>query len=225
MVDDKICTDMPCKAEFAGGDGPSRRIMAKFKEEYEKLVPGANDTLKKMKILKKLLQKKWYDANIYVKTNKSIFKNPELFNNYSDEEQTLLDLFRGRLAYRLFYQKVGLLFQTETTETGDQTVPDEMHGFWTAQQKDLFAKVLSDPEMHKLYEPITKMDKFPYHMRPTDSNILKNEIAAAVAGKVPTGGRKRRKKKSIRRKTKHKRKRKRKSKTKRKRKRNKQKNY
>ena len=185
-VEDKICPaelGNKCKAwEFDfGKDGDV--IMDQFDKEYTKRFSVPPRCTKK--IFKKLLQKKWYDANIYVKQNQPIFKNPELFNNYSDEEQKLLEIFRGKdsVLFRMFYQTVELIFKSHGKKPQD--VPNEMHGFWTA------------------------------HMSPTDSKILKNEIDAAGPA---AGGRKRRKKKSIRRKTKHKRKRKRKSKTKRKRK-------
>ena len=229
-VEDKICpaeSGNKCKAwEFGSGE-VGDNIMDQFHKEYTKRFSDDPEISKK--IFKKLLQKKWYDANIYVEQNQSIFKNPELFNNYSDEEQKLLEIFRGGEAMRMFYQTVELIKKKNGKKPQD--VPNEMHGFWTAQQqKDLFAKVLSDSEMHKLDEP--EMNKLLNglsvddiiiikNMSPTDSKILKNEIDAAVPAareEAAAGGRKRRKKKSIRRKTKHKRKRKRKSKTKRKRK-------
>ena len=144
--------------------------------------------------LEKVFQKKWYDANMTLMHNTSIFQEPDLFNDYNLAEQKVFEKFKSnKEAYKWFRRKVEEPFKLDREP--DPTLFKLNEEIYTKDQKVLFAEKEEEEKKKDIWEKLKKNSKFK-----------KSEHE---------GGRK---KKSIRRKTKRKTRRKNKRKTKRKRK-------
>jgi len=158
--------------------------------------------------LEKVFQKKWYDANMTLMHNTSIFQEPDLFNDYNLAEQKVFEKFKSnKEAYKWFRRKVEEPFKLDREP--DPTLFKLNEEIYTKDQKVLFAEKEEEEKKKDIWEKmvIKKTRDFDiWEKLKKNSKFKKSEHE---------GGRK---KKSIRRKTKRKTRRKNKRKTKRKRK-------
>ena len=158
--------------------------------------------------LEKVFQKKWYDANMTLMHNTSIFQEPDLFNDYNLAEQKVFEKFKSnKEAYKWFRRKVEEPFKLDREP--DPTLFKLNEEIYTKDQKVLFAEKKEEKKKKDIWEKmvIKKTRDFDiWEKLKKNSKFKKSEHE---------GGRK---KKSIRRKTKRKTRRKNKRKTKRKRK-------
>ena len=158
--------------------------------------------------LEKVFQKKWYDANMTLMHNTSIFQEPDLFNDYNLAEQKVFEKFKSnKEAYKWFRRKVEEPFKLDREP--DPTLFKLNEEIYTKDQKVLFAEKEEEEKKKDIWEKmvIKKTRDFDIWEKLKKNSKFKKS--------KHEGGQK---KKSIRKKTKRKTRRKNKRKTKRKRK-------
>jgi len=167
--------------------------------------------------LEKVFQKKWYDANMTLMHNTSIFQEPDLFNDYNLAEQKVFEKFKSnKEAYKWFRRKVEEPFKLDREP--DPTLFKLNEEIYTKDQKVLFAEKEEEEKKKDIWEKmvIKKTRDFDiWEKLKKNSKFKKSEHEGGRKKKSI----KRKKKRKTRRKNKRKTKRKRKHKTKHKRKR------
>jgi len=105
--------------------------------------------------LEKVFQKKWYDANMTLMHNTSIFQEPDLFNDYNLAEQKVFEKFKSnKEAYKWFRRKVEEPFKLDREP--DPTLFKLNEEIYTKDQKVLFAEKEEEEKKKDKWE---KMDK------------------------------------------------------------------
>ena len=158
--------------------------------------------------LEKVFQKKWYDANMTLMHNTSIFQEPDLFNDYNLAEQKVFEKFKSnKEAYKWFRRKVEEPFKLDREP--DPTLFKLNEEIYTKDQKVLFAEKEEEEKKKDIWEKmvIKKTRDFDiWEKLKKNSKFKKSEHE---------GGRKKKtKKKKTKSKTKRKKKKKKKNKKK-----------